>query len=411
MKKILLSMFVLLVLVLAACSLDTYLPCDDCNDTVVFNDSFEFVNNTGDNVENEENLTVGDVVAEPEEEVPENEPETVPGEEELVLATIEVIEGDLVSLEEFKAEDPDGDRIVYSYSEPFNENGLWSTVEGDEGTYYADITASDGVLSITEQVKVVVLAGNKGPVINCPSEFVVQEGDLIDLDCQISDPEGDEVTYEISGFMSSMTYQTDFTDVGTYTVDISASDGDKTTEKTIEIEVLNTNRPPVVEALEPIEVVEGDVVVLDFDVTDPDGDDVEITYPLLFDEDGVWQTERGDAGEYDLEASFSDGYDIVDVPIDIIIEALNVAPVLQTIDDIGVDEGETVSLEVFASDEDGDDLEITNSGWMEDFTYTTNYDHSGVHTVLVSVSDGKHVVSQEVEVTVNNVNRPPSFRG
>lgn len=412
MKKILLSIFVLLVLVLAACSINTYLPCEECNDTVIFNDSFEFVNDTNGIVDEDQDNVVVDnesEEAETEEEVPEDEPEEVPGEDELVLATITATEGDTVSLAEFQAEDPDGDRIIYTYSEPFDEDGEWITAEGDAGTYYVDIMASDGVLSTTEQIKIVVVLGNQAPVIDCLSKVTVREGDLIDLDCEISDPEGEEVTYEITGFMDSMTYQSDFADQGEYLVTITASDGDKTSTKEIEVVIDNANRAPVVEELEPIEAVEGDVITLEFDITDADGDDVEITYPLLFDEDGVWETEKGDAGEYELTASFSDGYDIVDLDIEITVEELNLPPTLETIDDIEVDEGETVTIEVFASDEEDDDLEITISGWMDDFTYTTNYDDAGEHTVLVSVTDGIHTVSQEVEVTVNNVNRPPTF--
>ena len=41
------------------------------------------------------------------------------------------------------------------------------------------------------------------------------------------------------------------------------------------------------------------------------------------------------------------------------------------------------------------------------FTWETTYDDSGEHTVTVTVSDGVDTVSQEVKITIENVNRAP----
>jgi prolyl oligopeptidase PreP (S9A serine peptidase family) len=148
---------------------------------------------------------------------------------------------------------------------------------------------------------------------------------------------------------------------------------------------------------------------LNIDANDPDGDTVSISYPILFDDDGVWETARGDAGNYELEAEVSDGDAVTIVPVRVVVEKLNVAPVIENLEDIEVDEGETITLDVEASDPDGDEIFISYSGFMTSDTYTTNYDDAGEYEVLVSVTDGRFTTEETVQITVNNKNRPPVF--
>ena len=188
--------------------------------------------------------------------------------QELILFHVEVIEGDLVSLVDLFAVDPDGDDVIYEYYYPFNEHGLWQTNEGSAGKYLIDVTASDGLLLTTEQVQVTVLPSNKAPVIDCPSDLAVFEGDLIELPCTIYDKEGDEVSFEVSGFMTDLTYQTTYSDAGEYLVIVTASDGMKSNVKEISLFIGDSNRLPVVEELIVNEATEEDLVVIDHVVSD-----------------------------------------------------------------------------------------------------------------------------------------------
>ncbi len=154
-------------------------------------------------------------------------------------------------------------------------------------------------------------------------------------------------------------------------------------------------------------VKEGETVELKPKAEDPDGDKLSFSFGKPLDEKGTWVTEIGDAGNYCVEVSVSDGKVTVTDTVKIVVQALNHAPVIEPIGDITVKEGELVSIEVKASDEDGDKLTYTFSGWMESSTYTTNYNDAGEHTVTVEVSDGKASVSEDVTVTVEDVNRPP----
>ena len=42
------------------------------------------------------------------------------------------------------AVDPDGDPIVYNFTQPLDEKGEWQTGDGDAGEYIVTVYASDG---------------------------------------------------------------------------------------------------------------------------------------------------------------------------------------------------------------------------------------------------------------------------
>ncbi len=413
MKKLFLGLIILSLLVLSACSLQDYIPNTSDLPVIVLNDSFN-LNVTGLNSSNSSNASV--VIDVNNSEVVDNGSDVnaknnSSSSEDLsdYLTVLKVTEGEVVSLQSLTAEDPDGDSIVYTYSQPFDANGLWVTKDGDEGTYLATITASDGVLSTTETVKIIVLPSNKAPIITCPSNITVKEGDLIKLDCSIVDLEGDNVSYKVSGFMDSLTYETTFDDAGEHDVIISATDGNKNSLALIKVYVENVNRAPTFVPVKPIEVTEGDSVVLDLQVSDPDGDSLTIDYPFVFDNNGVWMTKHGDAGNYDLEVSVSDGKNIVKIPVNVVVNKLNIAPVIDNFEDLTVEEGDLISLSPSIVDADDDSLTIIYSGFMNSTTYQTTFDDAGVYNETLTVSDGQHTVSKTISITILNKNRPPVF--
>ncbi|MFP4118796.1 MAG: hypothetical protein ACLFTH_01965 [Candidatus Woesearchaeota archaeon] len=413
MKTIPILLSIFLVLALSSCSVvDQYIPGQQ-NDTdseaepniIDIEDPFTFTNETAKKdekpVENESSESTG------ENDTSDPETET----DETVLTTIEAKEGETVDLDSLEAEDPDGDVIKYGYSEPFNENGTWNTEEGDAGEYIVEVSASDGLLKTTEKVRVIVNPTNKPPVIDCPESFEVSEGEVIDLPCDIYDKEGDEVEYTVSGFMDSLTGETDYDDAGTHEVSIEATDGERNSSKTIKLIVNEKNRAPEVKPVDTLTVPEGDVAELDLDIEDPDGDSISIEYPSQFDEDGRWQTSADDVGSYELEAIVSDGENEVTVPIDVIVTDVNQPPVIEPIEDFTVKEGETITLPINVTDEDSDDVDVEISGFMDSKEYTTTYDDAGEHEVNITAKDEESTVTETVTITVENVNRPPVFVG
>jgi hypothetical protein len=326
-----------------------------------------------------------------------------------VSLKLEYVEGDLIDLQP-KATDPDDDEVDYSFNGPFNEVGLWQTKDGDAGKYLITVGASDGDLVVKEYVLVIVHPRNKGPIIECPENIVVTETETVNLDCNIFDRENDSFDVTYSGWMTSDSYETTYIDAGTYTVLVTATDElNNTAKKSIIVTVKNKNRLPVVNGVEDIEATETDIITLDIEVSDPDGDNLTVIYADPFDKDGVWVTEDGDSGSYASYIKVSDGKDTVTKKFNIEIDDVNTRPILEPIPEIVVDEGETVNIDVNAHDNEGDTLTITFSGWMTSDSYETTYDDAGTHYVKVTVSDGRLETSQNVKINVNNVNRPPQF--
>jgi len=159
------------------------------------------------------------------------------------IKDVTITEGDKVTLSPI-AEDPDKDDLTYTYSKPMNPEGVWSTTDGDVGKYKINVTVSDGDMTDSVAFYLTVESLNKAPIIDVADSMSFDEGDVVDLNPKITDPENDELTITYSGWMSSSTYQTDYEDAGTHEVTIKASDGINTAEKTVSVVVREVNRPP-----------------------------------------------------------------------------------------------------------------------------------------------------------------------
>ena len=171
-----------------------------------------------------------------------NRPPVLTIEQEEVTAT----EGDVVQLRA-TADDPDGETVTIRFGQPFDATGRWATTRGDAGTYRVPVTASDGTDTVEQTVTVTIQPANRPPVIEVDSTIRVSETQTIDFGrlATITDPDGDEVTVTYSGWMTQPRRTTDFGDAGTYTVTITADDGELSSSETVTVIVERTNRPPV----------------------------------------------------------------------------------------------------------------------------------------------------------------------
>ena len=323
----------------------------------------------------------------------------------------EVTEGNLVSFPNLKAVDPDGDPITYTFTSPLDEKGNWQTSEGDAGEYVITITASDGKNEVSQDIKLVVKMANALPTITLSSTAItVDEGETISLDAQAQDADNDEVTLTFSGWMDSATRETTFDDAGTHTVTITASDGKGESTQEVTITVNNVNRAPKLGEIAEITVKEGEKVFVEADATDPDGDEITISFGSPIGTSGSWKTEPGDAGTYEIDVTASDG-ELTDIKkVKINVQSLNNPPVITlALETINVEEGEIVNIDADITDPENDELTITYSGWMTSSSYQTDYDDAGTHTVTITATDGINTATKDVTVNVVDKNRPPVF--
>jgi len=335
--------------------------------------------------------------------------------------TLTATEGDLVTLK-LKAVDPDGLPLNYYYSQPFNDQGLWQTKDGDAGKYLVRVYAGDQFSNTSADVLVVINSRNKPPVIDCPDEVNVKEGETVNLDCSFFDKEKDPIVVDYSGWMTSTTYTTNFESSGDHKVLVRATDGFTNSTKTITIHVENVPRAPIFdEHLKDMTITEGDIVTLKPVVSEPDvGEVVKMTYSQPFDKNGVWKSALGDAGTYPVSVvATSQGLSTKE-SFTLTVKMLNTAPVMKLIPNMTVEEGDTVKIVPDVADREDDPITVTYSGWMTSSSYTTTFDDaypkgcstpgcSITYKVTVVASDGVLNASQDVYITVKDKNRPPVF--
>jgi hypothetical protein len=264
-------------------------------------------------------------------------PEEVPSEADVVT----VKETNLVSLVP-KAYDPDKDTLKFTFTSPLDENGEWQTTYGDAGQYTVTVTASDGSLTTSKDVLLIVDKKEESPAITSFSPdtttVTAKETDKIDFKVVASDLNKDQLTYlwKLDGVdssdKSSFEYATTYEDSGSHTVKVMVSDGTLEADKMWSVTVSNVNRKPVLNKINDFKAKENDQIVVDLEATDADGD--KLTYAIndqRFVQNGnefAWQTSYDDAGQYTFKASVSDGTDTVTQEFKVAVENVNRAPVI-----------------------------------------------------------------------------------
>ncbi len=159
---------------------------------------------------------------------------------------------------------------------------------------------------------------------------------------------------------------------------------------------------------------EGDLIVLKYEGSDPDegvGPAGRLFYNVSppFSEKNEWQTGRGDAGNYTVNVTVSDGEYEVSKELCFVVLSSNHPPVL-SVSGVTVREGEVARLSPRCDDEDGDAVTITYEGVMTSPSWKTGYKDSGEYEVNVTCTDTDGLSdSHTVVVRVLDVNRPPKL--
>ena len=187
-------------------------------------------------------------------------------------------------------------------------SGLFYTADGDQTSDAVSIQVKDEWNNslASDSVSITVTGVNDAPTIVSPSTSTlsVAEGTTSITTVQATDPEGDTITYSITGGADSDLFEIDTTtgelsfksapdredpkDAGTnnvYDVEVTATDnGDpnKTDVQSIAVTVTNTNDAPTATNLDAAQTTDEDIALdlTDIVITDPDGDTMTATLTL-----------------------------------------------------------------------------------------------------------------------------------
>src|SRR3989338_4753449 len=223
-------------------------------------------------------------------------------------------------------------------------------------------------------------------------------------------------------------WQTGYEDSGSYVVAVNASDGGLSAYAEITVTVNNVNRAPVMGALEgKTKINENDTAEIIATATDPDGDAIDFSindsrFTMekitldIWSARYVWKTGYEDSGTYIVEVTASDSFLNDTATTTLTVAHVNRKPwITKLTGNLTVNETEKATIEIFATDEDGDALTYAlNDTRLEPlgngmFEWATSYDDAGEYEVMATVSDGGLSDSTEAKVTVLNVNREPSI--
>ena len=305
------------------------------------------------------------------------------------------------------------------------------------GTWLVKLTVTDldGMQS-THLAELVVQ--NAAPVLDPISNVTVAEGALASFTVSATDADGDALAYSAAPLPPGAAFDTQTgafswrpasNQAGVYAMTIGASDGELADEASVTITVHDLNRAPTLAPLGPFSVHEG--ASLEFAVvgSDPDGDD--LTYsaqpmPAGATLDGVtgafaWTPGYDAAGTHVVTFAASDGIETATRDVTITVTNVQRPPVFDTIPSRTVFEGEALTLDVRATDPEGDALTLGISNLPDGASFADHGDgtgtlswtptqfQSGDYTLDVRASDGTAIGSTTALLRVADVNAGPAF--
>jgi len=353
------------------------------------------------------------------------------------LKTFEIEETEKLSLG-LDVEDPDADLLIYTFTEPLDENGEWQTTYGDNGEYEILITVSDGETEVSEEVLVIVNRKEARPVIDnvTPEEeyIDIDEGNNIKFDVEASDPNNDNLRFEwkilerVVSNVNGFTFETGYEDAGEYTISLVISDGIFDISKEWTVNVMEIDLDDVLDQIKDITIIETETAILNL----PDFGKYFLTYSISepIGNDNEWKTDFDDAGEHtviiEVKGKDFQGEKVVKV----IVENKDRAPELVDLENILINENEQFTLELKAVDPDGDTIifsveDIPEGAELNDniFVWTPTYDfvqknnlidyivdkfrllRKSVDVVFVAQSN-ELIDSKNIKISVKDINRP-----
>jgi YD repeat-containing protein len=238
---------------------------------------------------------------------------------------------------------------------------------------------------------------NECPVMSTIATTPVREGELATINTTVSDSDGDQVDVSYSSpFDDNGEWQTQMGDEGDYTITVSVDDSyGCVVEELVSIEVL-PNYCPVI-SVSDIIVRESELASINAAISDSDGDPLTITYSSPFDNNGEWQTQIGDQGDYTVSITAEDDHGCL-VEEEINVEVLpNHCPEISSTQ-ITVTEGDLAVINV--TDLDNDPLAITYSNLFDNNGEWQTHDGDEGNYVVIVTAEDDHSCMQEWEVYV-----------
>src|SRR5258705_389935 len=270
---------------------------------------------------------------------------------------------------------------------------------GTSGTFAASVTATANATNSLRNFTITVNPTNQAPTLNQPSNMTVAEGATADQSITGTDPDGNALTFTL---VSGPTYATvttttpgtgtgtgnihlapGFSDAGTASATVQASDGSLNNQKSLTITVTNVNRAPTLNQPANMSVAQGNTSDQVITGSDPDGD--ALTFTKVSGATFVTvTTTNATSGNIHLAAAAGeplgtssatvqagDGRLNNQKSLTVTVTAMNQAPTLAQPANMTVAEGATADQVLNATDPDGNALSFTLASAPAYYSVTT----------------------------------------
>jgi subtilisin family serine protease len=300
-----------------------------------------------------------------------------------------------------------------------------------KSSYTATVTASDDTNSTSQEITVNITDVNEVPVFTSSATFNAAENQTAIDTVTATDPDGDSVTFTVSGSELAITTAgvltfvsaPDFETKKLYKATVTASDGTNTADQTIKVQVTDANEnSPSFTSEATFSAAENQTAIGTVAATDADGDSVTFTVSgseLAITSAGVLTF--ASAPDYETKSSYtatvtaSDGTNSTTQSITVNVTDVNDnSPVFTSSATFSAAENQTAIDTVTATDEDdgdsvtftvsGSELEINSSTGALTFASAPDYETKSSYTATVTASDGTNSTTQAITVNVTNVN-------
>lgn len=268
------------------------------------------------------------------------------------------------------------------------------TITANAATFNVTLTATDDgdpILDDTETFDwiIIVPPPNEAPVLAAIADQENYQGETVSLTASATDPDGDNLTFSASGLPGGLTINPATGEISgtitaapaTFNVTVTVTDDGTPLieDDMVSFEWVVTapppNLPPVFEPIADQEVLDGHQFHVSIPVSDPDGDDFALTSTALPEGLSLVIQPNGDpyiggiivppaAGVYEITVTATDdGIPSMSSSVTFTLTILfNNPPIVEGILDQINEEGETVSLQLNATDLEGDPISFQASG-------------------------------------------------
>ncbi len=286
------------------------------------------------------------------------------------------------------------------------------------------------------------ISPNLPPVLNAVGNKTIAEGSILNFNIAAADPNNDSLIFTAAPLPAhtaftdnhnknaTFDFAPDYAQAGNYQVLFIVSDGQLADSELVTITVTNTNRPPVLAAIGSKTAAEGANLHFSTTAIDPDGGTLVFTAAPL-PSNATYADNHNNSGTFDFNPNYTQAgtYQVLFIASDgtladseqvlITVTNVNRPPVLAAIGSKTAAEGANLHFSTAATDPDGGTLVFTAAPLPSNATYADNHNNSGTfdfnpsytqagtYQVLFIASDGALADSEQVAITVNNVNLAP----